>query len=279
METQQRAVEVDGQTMMVWDSGPADGIPILMVHGFPLNHSMWSNQIDGLDPDGDRFRILCPDLLGCGQSDSIPDGTSMEQIADQLAAMLDEVGVSGPVVFCGLSMGGYVGWQFLKRHRDRVSHLVASNTRAAGDTEEAALGRKRMATSVVLIGIQPIADAMMQTLFYSDPTRSKEQNDQEDKEKREQINKAIASTDVQTIAKLQLAMAARPDMTEFLNQIDVPTLVISGRHDTITTEKEMQAMADAIAGSTFVCIENAAHLTPLEQGASFNEALVAFLSQ
>lgn len=275
MEVQQRTVDVDGQKMMVWERGPADGIPIVMVHGFPLDHSMWSNQIDGLDPDGDRFRIICPDLLGCGESDTIEDGTSMEQIADQLAAMLDELGVSEPVVFCGLSMGGYVGWQFLQRHRERVSHLVACNTRASGDSEEAALGRKRMATSVVLMGLQPIADAMMLTLFYSDPASS--EDDGKDEENRVKINKTIASTEVQTIAKLQLAMAARPDMTEFLNQIDVPTLVISGRHDTITPVEEMREMADSIAGSTFVCIEDAAHLTPLESGQEFNQAVRDFL--
>ena len=272
MEAQQRTVDVDGQKMMVWQRGPVDGIPIVMVHGFPLDHSMWSNQIDGLDPEGERFRIICPDLFGCGQSDTIEDATSMEQISDQLASMLDKLGVNQKVVFCGLSMGGYVGWQFLQRHGDRVSHLIACNTRASGDSEEAALGRKRMSTSVVLMGIQPIADAMMLTLFYSGGAPS-----DEDKEKRKQINKAIASTEVQTIAKLQLAMAARPDMTGFLSQIDVPTLIISGRHDTITPVEEMQAMADAIAGSTFVCIENAAHLTPLENGQEFNQAVRDFL--
>ena len=273
MEVQQRTVDVDGQKMMVSERGPVDGTPILMVHGFPLSHSMWSNQIEGLDPDGDRFRIICPDLFGCGESDTIEDGTSMEQIADQLAAMLDQLGVGEKVVFCGLSMGGYVGWQFLKRHKERVSHLVACNTRASSDSEEAALGRKRMATSVVLMGIQPIADAMMLTLFYSGGERS-----EKDEEARMMINKAIASTEVQTIAKLQLAMAARPDMTEFLSLIDVPTLVVSGRHDTITPVEEMQTMADAVPGSTFVCIENAAHLTPLEQGDDFNKAVNQFLA-
>jgi len=271
MEVQQRTVNVDGRTMMVWERGPAEGVPVLMVHGFPLDHSMWSNQINGLDPNGDRLRILCPDLFGCGQSDAIKDETSMEQISDQLAAMLDKIGVSGKVVFCGLSMGGYVGWQFLQRHRDRVSHLVACNTRAAGDTEEATRGRKKMAETVLKIGSQPIADAMMQSLFCSSPSG-------EDQEKRTMINKVIGSTEVQTVAKLQLAMAARPDMTEFLNQIDVPTLVVSGRHDTITPVEEMEAMADAIAGSTFVCVENAAHLTPLENGPAFNQAVREFLS-
>jgi pimeloyl-ACP methyl ester carboxylesterase len=273
METQQRTVDVDGQKMMVWERGPVDGIPVVMVHGFPLDHSMWSNQIDGLDPEGERFRILCPDLFGCGESDTIEDGTSMEKIADQLAFMLDQLGISEKVVFCGLSMGGYVGWQFLQRYHDRVSHLIACNTRASGDSEEAALGRKRMATSVVLMGLQPIADAMMLTLFYSGAERS-----EKDEEKRVLINKAIASTDVQTIAKLQLAMAARPDMTGFLDQIEVPTLVVSGRHDTITPVEEMRAMADEIEGSTFVCIENAAHLTPLENSQHFNQAVREFLS-
>jgi len=115
---------------------------------------------------------------------------------------------------------------------------------------------------------------MMLTLFHSGSERN-----EKDEEARVMINKAIASTDVQTIAKLQLAMAARPDMTEFLSQIDVPTLVISGRHDTITPVEEMRVMADSIPGSTFVCIENAAHLTPLESGQDFNQAVRDFLAR
>ncbi len=274
MEIQKTAVDVGGKKMILWERGPVDGMPILLVHGFPLDHSMWSNQIDALDPGGQRFRLLSPDLFGCGQSDAIKDETSMAQIADNLAAMLDQIGVDQKVVFCGLSMGGYVGWQFLQRHRWRVSHLVACNTRASGDTEEAKNGRERMAETVLRIGSQPIADAMMQSLFYTSPTPSGMNQD-----KRAMINKVIGSTDRQTIAKLQMAMTARPDMNESLDQIDVATLVISGRHDTITPVEEMQAMANAIPDSTFVCIENAAHLTPLENGPAFNQAVREFLLQ
>src|SRR5262245_49111398 len=90
------------------------GQPFLLAHGYPLDHSMWQGQIDGLS---DKFRVIAPDLRGFGSSDTTSGTVTMEQMADDLAVLLTALAVNEPIVFCGLSMGGYVGWQFALRHR------------------------------------------------------------------------------------------------------------------------------------------------------------------
>ncbi|MEX2025908.1 MAG: alpha/beta fold hydrolase, partial [Pirellulaceae bacterium] len=89
-------------------------VPLLLIHGFPLDHTMWSAQIDAL---ARQNRVIAPDLRGFGGSDVTPGTVTMAQYADDLAQLLDAMQVREPVVFCGLSMGGYVAWQFWARHR------------------------------------------------------------------------------------------------------------------------------------------------------------------
>src|SRR5689334_1088803 len=85
------------------------GTPLLLVHGYPLDHSMWRGQIDGLS---DVCRVIAPDLRGFGASEVTAGTVTMEQMADDAAALLDAQKINDPIVFCGLSMGGYVAWQF-----------------------------------------------------------------------------------------------------------------------------------------------------------------------
>ena len=120
-----RKIAVDENQIHVADCGT--GPTILFVHGFPLDHTMWQFQIEAL---AERYRLLCPDLPGFGASRPDPGPMSMSKFADQLARLLDVIGIETPVVYCGLSMGGYIGWQFWKNYPEKVSHLVACDTRA-----------------------------------------------------------------------------------------------------------------------------------------------------
>ncbi len=277
MRVSETSVDIDGRQMVVQETGPVDGVPVLLVHGFPLNHAMWQNQIQGLDPPGNRFRVLCPDLMGCGSSGPIDGETSMQQIADQLAAMLEQLQVCRPVVFCGLSMRGYVGWQFLQHHRDKVSHLIACNTRAAADSQIVARGRRQIAISVLQTGTAPIAASLPEKLFALRTAVPGESAPGKSAEYR-LIENTIARTDPDTIAKLQRAMADRPDATPMLNRVVVPTLVIAGECDVITPPDEMRTMAAQITGAKFACIAGVGHLTPLEDGPAFNALVTEFLA-
>ena len=138
------------------------GMPLLLVHGFPLDHSMWNAQIEAL---GRQWRAIAPDLRGFGASQVTPGTGSMEQMADDLAALLDTLQVTEPVVLIGLSMGGYVAFQFLRRHAHRLRALVLCDTRAVPDTAEGAAGRHKLAAQVLEQGAAPVADAMLPKLF------------------------------------------------------------------------------------------------------------------
>src|SRR5438876_2958689 len=138
------------------------GVPLLLVHGYPLDHSMWQAQIDALL---DICRVIAPDLRGFGGSDVTLGTLTMEQMADDLAALLNALKINERITFCGLSMGGYVAWQFALRHRSRLAKLILCDTRAAADSPEAAAGRRKTAEKVLAEGASVAAEGLIPKLF------------------------------------------------------------------------------------------------------------------
>ena len=244
--------------------GPA----LLLVHGFPLDHSMWHEQIDGLSRD---FRVIAPDLRGFGQSEVTRGTVTMQRFADDLAALLDELGVTKPINFCGLSMGGYIGWQFVARHREKLGKLIIADSRAVADNEKAAGGRKETADKVEKEGTKIVADAMLPKLF---PAREIERGAAFVKATEAVM---LASPPAGVAAALR-GMAARPDFTSELSKIDVPTLILCGQEDAIAPAAEMEGIAKAIPGGKYVSIAGAGHMSPLEKPAEVNAAIRAFLN-
>jgi 3-oxoadipate enol-lactonase len=243
------------------------GEPLLLVHGFPLDHSMWQGQIDGLS---NKYRVLAPDMRGFGKSDVTSGTVTMEQLAGDLALLLDKLGVAEPVNFCGLSMGGYVAWQFAARHRTRLKRLIVCDTRAVADSKETAEGREKSAQKALAEGAKVVADAMLPKLFHTDGS---------EQPYREATYQVMLSTNPQGVAAALRGMAKRPDVTQRLNEIDVPTLVICGEHDVISPPAEMRAIAEGIPGSRYVEIKDAGHMAPLEKPAAVNAAIETFLSR
>src|SRR5450432_4090102 len=142
------------------------GVPVLLAHGFPLDHTMWAAQIEAL---ASRARVIAPDLRGFGESPLGPIDASrevtMEQYADDLAELLDSLSISEPVILCGFSMGGYIAWQFVRKYAQRLRALVQIDTRAAADTDEARAGRIKMAENVAEWGSARVAEIMGPKLF------------------------------------------------------------------------------------------------------------------
>jgi pimeloyl-ACP methyl ester carboxylesterase len=263
-----RAGQVELNTVEV-----GQGKPLLLVHGFPLSHAMWRGQIDGL---ASRARIVAPDLRGFGASSFVPgaspeDGVTMAQYADDLAALLDALAIDEPVVFCGLSMGGYVAWQFWKRHARRLAGLVLCDTRAAADTPEAAKGRRTMAERVLKEGPIVAAEAMLPKLFSRVSVEKQPQIV-------ESTRQTILSARSEAIAAAQRGMAVRPDMTGELASIRVPALLIGGAEDAISPPAEMRSIAAAMPDARFVEIPQAGHMAPLESPASVNSQIAEFLA-
>jgi 3-oxoadipate enol-lactonase len=244
--------------------GPA----LLFVHGYPLDHTMWRQQADDLARD---YLVICPDLRGFGQSSATPGIVTMQRYADDLAALLEALDVRDRLAVCGLSMGGYIAFQFALRHRSRLSKLVLCDTKSAADTPEAAKARLENAQKVLAEGAQVIVDAMLPKLFAL-----------ESFDKLPDVVKAtrkvMLDTKPEGIAAALRGMAERPDVTAELKNIDVPVLVLCGEQDVISPPSEMRVIAEKLPNARFVSIAGAGHMSPLEKPAEVNGAMRTFLA-
>ncbi|MBN2476473.1 MAG: alpha/beta fold hydrolase [Pirellulales bacterium] len=244
------------------------GAPLLLVHGFPLDHTMWNAQIDALSL---ARRVIAPDLRGFGRSGVTDALVTMEQLADDLDALLAAIEVPEPVALCGLSMGGYVAFQFWRRHRARLCALILADTRAMNDSPEMAAARLAMADRVIREGPAPLVDNMTPRLFAEATSQNRD-------DLVESLRQMMLATDPRGIAAASRGMARRPDMTPMLGQIDCPTLVVVGEQDAISPPGEMRELARAIPRARFAEIPNCGHMSPMEKPAEFNEAIEEFLA-
>ncbi|HEX5105764.1 MAG TPA: alpha/beta fold hydrolase [Pirellulaceae bacterium] len=258
-------VQLADISLHVIDRG--SGTPLVLVHGFPLDHTMWRGQIDGL---ADVCRVIAPDLRGFGRSGVTAGTVTMAQFADDLAALLDTLAVMEPVVLCGLSMGGYIAWQFALRHRRRLSKLILCDTRAIADTPDGAAGRIKTAERVLAEGSSVVAEPMLGK-FFAPATVSQRP------ELIEETRQVILRTAPEGIAAALRGMAERPDVSGRLADFDTPALVVGGEHDVISTPSEMHDFTGKMPQARFVKISDAGHMAPLEQPAAVNQVLRAFL--
>ena len=258
---------VNGVDINYRDTG-GTGTPVLLIHAFPLNSEMWEPQIESL---GDRFRFIAPDLKGFGGSSAPGDRSaySVDSYADELAGLLDELGVD-KVTVVGLSMGGYIAFALLRRHPDRIGALVLADSRAEADPPEGIEKRSGQQELVANEGTAGLIDALPGALL-SEPTREK---------KPEVVERAKAMMDNPAagfIGALE-AMKGRPDSTGDLASVSVPTLVIVGENDGLTPPDAARKMHEHIGGSRLVVIPEVGHLSNIEAPEAFNGALAEFLT-
>ncbi|MFL5806590.1 MAG: alpha/beta fold hydrolase [Roseiflexaceae bacterium] len=255
---------VNGVQLAYRDEGA--GRPLLLIHAFPLNSAMWERQIG---PLARHYRVIAPDLRGFGASQIGPGAASMDQYANDLAGLLDQLGPGAwRVALGGLSMGGYIAFAFLRRYRERVDALILADTRAQADTEEGRQTREQNARLAEEQGPGAIADQMLPKLLS--PHASDEL--------RAEVRRMIVANHRAGIAAALRAMAARPDSTPLLATIDVPTTIIVGAEDSLTPPSDARAMHDAISASRLVEIARAGHLSNLEAPDPFNAAMHALLT-
>jgi 3-oxoadipate enol-lactonase len=250
------AVEVRGE-------GPA----VLFVHGYPLDHSIWRDQIDGLD----GYRRIAPDLRGMGQSDAPDLGYGMAIYAADLAALLDTLGVED-VVLCGLSMGGYVAFEFLRTWRDRVRGLVLLSTRAEADNAETRRARDAAAAVARERGSSAVAESMLPKVLS--PTTISGQP-----QVAERVRELMAGTPVPGIVGALAAMRDRSSSESLLPTLaGLPTLVLAGEADGLTPPDQARVLAQLIPGARLSIIPGAGHLPPVEHPAATTQALREFLA-
>ncbi|MVP01825.1 alpha/beta fold hydrolase [Paenibacillus lutrae] len=245
-------------------SGPA----LLLLHGFPLDHRMWQDQIDYFKT---THRVIAPDLRGLGQSDPHKDLITLDHLADELLLLLDQLQVE-KAVLAGFSMGGYVAFSLMRKAPQRFAGLVLANTRPDADPLEGQINRMKMAASLLEKGTHAAADSMIPKLLTEETLASRPSL-------AEELNQQILDMDALGLVHATLAMAFRKDSTELLAEIEVPTLVIAGEKDTITTPELMRTMASQLPQAEYVQIEGAAHLTTRENPQAFNQHLEQFLNR
>lgn len=257
---------IDGVTLFYHDEG--QGEPVLLIHGFPLSSELYQPQRAALS---NRFRVITPDLRGMGQSTALEEGYSMNIYADDLVALLDQLGI-GQAIVGGMSMGGYVLFALLRRHPERVKGVLLLDTKAEADTEEGKAGRRTMAAQARSEGAGAIADAMLPKML-TERTRS------ERPELATFMREMMAATPVDGIVGALEALAERPDSRPLLTEIAVPTLVIGGSDDPITPPAVLEAMQQAIPGAQLVLIPGAAHAANVEAPDDVNRAIDAWIVQ
>lgn len=258
-------IKVRGFEMGYEDTGGGN-TPLFLIHGFPLDRTLWATQVRGL---ADIARVIAPDLRGFGES-GLPSGAvTMDTYADDLRGLLDALGVKNAVI-AGLSMGGYIAFAFYCKNAHRVRGLVLADTKAGPDSPEGKKGRDDNATLARAQGAGAVGDKMMPKMLTPKTAAARA----------DIVNAAramMARQSVEGVVRALEAMRDRPDSTPTLAEITVPTLVLTGAEDTLIPPKEAEAMRDAIRGARLVSIPGAAHLANFEQPDAFNAAVREFL--
>lgn len=225
---------------------------LLLIHGYPFDHSLWDGVIKALGPG---IEILAPDLRGFGGQPTGPDEPALERMADDLKDLLDSRKITRAVA-AGMSMGGYVALAFAERHPDRLAGLGLISSQAAADTEEARANRRAMIEKVRREGVQPAAQAVIPKLFArsnsgrQDLTRFPQQG--------------AEKAGIEGITWALEAMARRPDRTPVLKALEVPVLIVHGVEDQFTPAERARQLASLPRDGRFVEIAGAGHATPLE---------------
>lgn len=242
-----------------------DGPALLLVHGFPLDRTLWAHQVATLA----GWRRIAPDLRGMGASDAPSDGYTIAAYADDLVQLLDRMGIARAVV-AGLSMGGYVVFDLLRRHRDRLAGVILLDTRADADSAEGRAGRDAMIELARAEGSRAVAERMLprvlgRTTQQTQPTLV------------DQVRGMMARAPVAGVIGALGAMKERADASALLSTIDVPTLVVVGQEDEITPPSAARVLADAIPSAVLTVIPSAGHLSPLEAPTAVSRVLAEFL--
>jgi pimeloyl-ACP methyl ester carboxylesterase len=262
-------------------TGPA----IVFLHGYPFDNSMWSEQIDFLSAHG--YRVIAPDLPGFGKTvaqtsvcepsgsnhrlKSVPLNkiTSMADMARDVAALMDKLAIVDATI-CGLSMGGYVAFEFVHLFPTRVRALVLADTRAPADNEQEKLARAQQAEQMLAKGMIEIAEGSLPKLLAPRTLAEKPAVVA-------RVREMILRADPRGAAAAQRGMAARRNYSEDLPGINLPVLIITGRQDSIRPVADARFTHQGLSNSRLEIIEGAAHMTNMEQPEVFNHHLLDFL--
>ncbi len=231
-----------------------DGPPLVLLHPFPAHHAFWVPAAQVL---ASSHRVVMPDLRGHGQSEIGAGPATMEKHAGDILRVLDDADI-GRAVFCGVSIGGYILFEFWRRHRERVAALALSCTRPQADTPEARTTRLKNAELVLERGTEWFVDLMIPKLLGKSTRESRP-------DLVAGARSMMLQMSPQDIAQVQQGMAIRPDSVPTLQSINVPSLLVMGEEDTLAPPADGELMRQQIQGSRLTVIPRAGHFAAWEQ--------------
>ena len=248
--------------------GPRTGLPVVLIHGFPFNRHMWKPQIEALKK---QYYVVTYDVRGSGASPAGDGQYSVEYFVDDLIGLLDHLRIPR-AVGAGLSMGGYIALRAIERHPDRFRGLVLADTRSEPDSNEGKIRRASQARSLKRDGMKKFADDFLPGLFHRETLKKLP-------DVVRMIRRMIEETSPLAAAGTLLALSARTDTTPSLYSINVPTLILVGKSDSLTPPSASNAMKEKIRDAKLHVIAGAGHLSNLENAEEFNRHLVSFLNR
>ncbi|MEV6118301.1 alpha/beta fold hydrolase [Streptomyces sp. NPDC052109] len=262
------AIDLRGAGIHYDDLGPSTGLPVLLIHGHPFNRSLWAPQAKALSEAG--YRVVAPDLRGYGSSDVTPGKVFLSDFADDLAALLDHLGIERAVVG-GVSMGGQIAMEFRRRHPRRVHALVLSDTSAPAETDEGKEFRNRLADRLLAEGMDGYAGEVIDKMLAA-------YNVSAMPDVAERVLDMMRATDPRGAAAALRGRAERPDYRDTLPAVREPVLIVVGADDVYTPITDAEEIHRLVPHATMASIEDAGHLPSAEQPERFNSVLLDFLT-
>ena len=243
-----------------------NGPPVVLLHPFPVNRDFWK-LIEAMLSS--RYRLIVPDLRGHGDSGVGEGPATMAKHARDLQRLLDTVG-AGKATFVGVSIGGYILFEFWRHARERVTALALCNTKAQADTEEAKANRLKVAAHVLEQGTEPFIEGMLGKLLGKTTISTRP-------DLLEGARRMMRKMSAEDVSLVQRGMAERPDSVGDLKTIAVPTLIVIGQEDTVATAADGELMRQHISGSRMKVVPKAGHYSPWEQPEAAGGLLRQFL--
>ncbi len=236
------------------------GTPLILVHGFPLDHTSWNEVAPLLE---DRFDVIIPDLRGFGQSTTIESPYSISDMADDIAGLLDGLEIYKAAI-AGHSMGGYVSLAFLKNHPKRVSGLGLISSQAAADSPERKDGRYKTAADVAEKGVGVVAEAMTTKLSA-------------DARVQEFVRRSINEQGKSAVIGALKAMAERDDMMSHLAALnaDFPVALIHGDADVLIPVERSRVIKSILPSAKLFELPGAGHMPMMEFAEATIEGLMS----
>jgi pimeloyl-ACP methyl ester carboxylesterase len=242
------------------------GPPVVLLHPFPCHHEFWNPVAGAL---ASRYRLILPDLRGHGDSEIGEGPALMQKHASDVAGVLASAGV-GKAAFIGCSIGGYILFEFWRRFRERVTSLALCDTRSQSDTADGRTNRLKAAAAVLEQGTEPFIESMIPKLMGRTTVGTRP-------DLVDGARAMMRKMSAEDICLVLRGMAERPDSVADLKSINVPTLIVIGEEDVLSTVADGELMRQNIAGSELKVVPKAGHYAPWEQPEAVGTVLRQFL--